>query len=97
MCATMEPSVGLSYAASVPDATSYSKPCAINTTAPLFVHIPSIMMALHLVYEVCIFCLYKIEVSPKKKKKKKKAKQNKRTTTKKTKMKTKQKQNKINQ
>lgn len=51
MCATMEPSVGLSYAASVPDATSYSKPCAINTTAPLFVHIPSIMMALHLVYE----------------------------------------------
>lgn len=52
MNATMESSLGLSHASSLPDATSYSKPCGINTSAQLFAHIPSIFMALHLVYEV---------------------------------------------
>ncbi|CAG2230501.1 APC1 [Mytilus edulis] len=51
MNATMESSLGLSHASSLPDATSYSKPCGINTSAQLFAHIPSILMALHLVYE----------------------------------------------
>ncbi|XP_060071238.1 anaphase-promoting complex subunit 1-like isoform X2 [Ylistrum balloti] len=47
----MEPVLGLTHCTAIPDASSYSKPCAINTNATLFPHIPAVMMGLHLVYE----------------------------------------------
>ncbi|XP_041352756.1 anaphase-promoting complex subunit 1-like [Gigantopelta aegis] len=42
---------GLSPCTVIPDRTAYSKPCCINSSAPLFPHCPAIMLALHLVYE----------------------------------------------
>ncbi|PVD25604.1 hypothetical protein C0Q70_13262 [Pomacea canaliculata] len=35
----------------VPDHSTYSKPCTIDTSALLFQHCPAILLALHLVYE----------------------------------------------
>lgn len=49
---SVEPLLGLPTCKAVPDTSSYSKPCSINTSAVIFVHIPSVFMALHLVYEV---------------------------------------------
>ena len=44
--------MGLSSPEVVPSATQCSQPCAINTAAALFQHIPACFLALHLVYEV---------------------------------------------
>ncbi|KAK3093891.1 hypothetical protein FSP39_021511 [Pinctada imbricata] len=43
--------LGLKPCPVIPDATSYSRPCAINQTAALFAHIPSVFVALHLIFE----------------------------------------------
>ena len=50
--------MGLTPLETVPDSTQQSQPCAINTTAILFQHIPACFIALHLVYEVGIFVWY---------------------------------------
>lgn len=47
-----EGSLGLEEFLVVPDHSTYSKPCTIDTSALLFQHCPAILLALHLVYEV---------------------------------------------
>ena len=49
----LESCLGLGECPVVPDGSTLSKPCSIDTTALLFPHCPSVLLALHLVYEVC--------------------------------------------
>jgi hypothetical protein len=50
--AEVEATLGLEAVSAVADRTPYSKPCTVDTAALLFPHCPTILMALHLVYEV---------------------------------------------
>ncbi|KAL5008156.1 hypothetical protein ScPMuIL_013737 [Solemya velum] len=51
VCRTLESELCLTHCEVVPDCCSYSRPCGVNTSAVIFSYLPSVFMALHLVYE----------------------------------------------